>query len=112
MIRILRKKLGGEDTSEDGIIGEDTCSSDSVQEESDLSRSYKGKCTDSGDDMDLRTLAAELRNKENQYVAKDKTTIWYRSNNVSKFNKANKKDFIKILPGPMQCAADLTDENI
>lgn len=84
---------GEADTTEDEVIEENEHNSNSEQEVSDSDITEK-----------------ESTEKGNQYMGRDKKTIWHRSSMASKFSKTRKQNLIKILPGPKQCARDITDE--
>ncbi|XP_071052930.1 piggyBac transposable element-derived protein 4-like [Onthophagus taurus] len=104
------EEVGGEaDISDESEgIEEDNHNSNSEQEMSEQEENgeVEGEQYSDSDDVPLSVLVAN----EGQYVGKDKKTIWYKTYPRSKSTKPRSKNIIKILPGPKQCARDITDE--
>lgn len=102
------EEVGGDgDISEEHeVIEEDKHNSNSEQEISEPEDKDVDDQNSDSEDVPLSVLAAS---KGGQYVGKDKKTIWYK-NPTSKSTKPKTKNIIKILPGPKQCARDITNE--
>lgn len=90
------EEVGGEaDMSEDEAIEESDHNTETEEEGSDYEREQQA--------------VSECEDKGEYFVGRDKTTIWYKKPVASKFSKINKKNIIKIFPGPKPCAKDITD---
>ncbi|XP_050303870.1 uncharacterized protein LOC126741492 [Anthonomus grandis grandis] len=105
------EEIGGEGdiSDENKDIEEDKHNSNSEQEISEQEEQDKVEDDQSSGSEDV-PLSVLVANREGQYVGKDKTTIWYKSYPMCKSTKPKSKNIIKILPGPKQCARDITDE--
>ncbi|CAH2005995.1 unnamed protein product [Acanthoscelides obtectus] len=105
------EEVGGEGDSDGSEqVEEEAHNSDSEQEISKLEEVDEVDVDQSSSDSEDILLSVLAANKQDKYIGKDKKTIWYKNYPMSKSSKSKIKNIIKILPGPKQCARDITDE--
>lgn len=103
-LRAMAEVIVDEEPVEE-VGGEADMSEDEAIEESD----HNTDTEEEGDSEWEHEPDSESEEREEYFVGKDKKNIWYKKPVASKFSKTNKKNIIKIFPGPKPCARDITD---
>lgn len=109
------EEVGGEsDTSEDEAIEESEHNTESEEEftQTDDEEENADQELYNSDVDEENANGTSEEDSEEHFVARDKKKImvWKKSPIISKFSKTNKKNIVKIFPGPKQCARDITNE--